>query len=80
VLNVTTIEQVCYMNRFSNVLFMTPSKDQEPGSQNGYRGSCTPKPIFTWEVDQEFFLRPLQTSWKILAGWSWYRDPGQERG
>lgn len=78
-LNVTTIEQVRWINHASDVLFMTFSTDQEPGPQNGYCGPSTPKPFFTREVDQEFCLRPVQTSWLFLVGRPWYRDPGQER-
>lgn len=57
---------------------MTSVADQEPGSQNGHRRPCTPKPVFTREVDQEFRLCSLQTSRILLAGRSRHCDSRQE--
>ena len=78
-LNVTTIEQVCWLNYLPRVLYVMSVVDQEPGSQDGHRWSPTAKPLFAREVDQEFRIRALPASWLLLAGRSWGCDPRQER-
>lgn len=60
------------------VLFKTFFVDQEPSSQDRHGRSRTTKPFFAWQVEQEFCLCPLQTSWVLLVRWPWRRYPRQE--